>query len=113
MFFFFFKAPNFKADLVLNGKVCLLHQASLNHVLYVYKIIHPWKKKLEPYISRLYSLKIACSFYNFFLCLVSVLQEYLVLQKSCKVDVDSSGKKCKEKMISVLCDFKLPQVRKR
>ncbi|PIO37804.1 hypothetical protein AB205_0004950 [Aquarana catesbeiana] len=43
----------------------------------------------------------------------SSIREYLVLQKSCKVDVDSSGKKCKEKMISVLCDFKLPQVRKR
>ncbi|XP_069823833.1 RWD domain-containing protein 3 [Dendropsophus ebraccatus] len=38
----------------------------------------------------------------------SHIQDYLLLQKTCKVDVDSSGKKCKERMISVLCDMKLP-----
>lgn len=38
----------------------------------------------------------------------SNIREYLVLQKTCKVDVDSSGKKCKERMISVLCEVKLP-----
>ncbi|KAM5148590.1 RWD domain-containing protein 3 [Mantella aurantiaca] len=41
------------------------------------------------------------------------IREYMVLQKSCKVDVDSSGKKCKEKMISVLCEVKLSQKQKR
>ncbi|XP_075472581.1 RWD domain-containing protein 3 isoform X3 [Ascaphus truei] len=35
------------------------------------------------------------------------IKDYLVLQKTCKVDVDSSGKKCKEKMISVLCETRL------
>lgn len=35
-----------------------------------------------------------------------VIQEYLILQKTSKVDVDSSGKKCKEKMISVLSETK-------
>ncbi|XP_078463079.1 RWD domain-containing protein 3 isoform X2 [Lampetra planeri] len=30
------------------------------------------------------------------------LEEYIVLQKTSKVDVDSSGKRCKEKMMSVL-----------
>ncbi|NXN98935.1 RWDD3 protein, partial [Rhinopomastus cyanomelas] len=34
----------------------------------------------------------------------SNIKEYLVLQKTSKVDVDSSGKKCKEKMMSVLCE---------
>ncbi|XP_071983844.1 RWD domain-containing protein 3 isoform X2 [Engystomops pustulosus] len=37
----------------------------------------------------------------------SDIREYLVLQKTCKVDVDSTGKKCKERMISVLCEMKL------
>ncbi|KAM4023160.1 RWD domain-containing protein 3 isoform 2-T3 [Anomaloglossus baeobatrachus] len=41
------------------------------------------------------------------------IQEYMVLQKTCKVDVDSSGKRCKEKMISVLCEIKLPPDHKR
>ncbi|XP_062921107.1 RWD domain-containing protein 3 isoform X1 [Mobula hypostoma] len=35
------------------------------------------------------------------------IKEYLVLQKTTKVDVDSSGKRCKEKMISVLYEEKL------
>ncbi|XP_051868302.1 RWD domain-containing protein 3 [Pristis pectinata] len=35
------------------------------------------------------------------------IKDYLVLQKTTKVDVDSSGKRCKEKMISVLCEEKL------
>ncbi|XP_078074943.1 RWD domain-containing protein 3 [Mustelus asterias] len=35
------------------------------------------------------------------------IKDYLVLQKTSKVDVDSSGKRCKEKMISVLCEEKL------
>ncbi|XP_033007465.1 RWD domain-containing protein 3 isoform X2 [Lacerta agilis] len=34
------------------------------------------------------------------------IKEYLLLQKTSKVDVDSSGKKCKEKMISVLSETK-------
>ncbi|XP_056409338.1 RWD domain-containing protein 3 [Hyla sarda] len=38
----------------------------------------------------------------------SQIREYLVLQKTCKVDVDSSGKKCKERMMRVLCDMKSP-----
>ncbi|XP_066453478.1 RWD domain-containing protein 3 isoform X2 [Eleutherodactylus coqui] len=41
------------------------------------------------------------------------IREYLVLHKSCKVDVDSSGKKCKERMISVLCEMRLPAEHKR
>ncbi|XP_053326369.1 RWD domain-containing protein 3 isoform X2 [Spea bombifrons] len=36
------------------------------------------------------------------------IRDYLVLQKTCKVDVDSSGKRCKEKMMSVLCETILP-----
>ncbi|XP_077189074.1 RWD domain-containing protein 3 isoform X1 [Paroedura picta] len=36
----------------------------------------------------------------------SSIKEYLVLQKTSKVDVDSRGKKCKEKMISVLFETK-------
>ncbi|XP_053098658.1 RWD domain-containing protein 3 isoform X2 [Hemicordylus capensis] len=36
----------------------------------------------------------------------SSIKEYLILQKTSKVDVDSSGKKCKEKMISVLSETK-------
>ncbi|KAM9008376.1 RWD domain-containing protein 3 isoform 2-T2 [Guaruba guarouba] len=39
--------------------------------------------------------------------------EYLILQKTSKVDVDSSGKKCKEKMISVLCETKVQAQQKR
>ncbi|KAM7054152.1 RWD domain-containing protein 3 isoform 1-T1 [Molossus nigricans] len=35
------------------------------------------------------------------------IKEYLVLQKTSKVDVDSSGKKCREKMVSVLCESKV------
>ncbi|NXX46715.1 RWDD3 protein, partial [Tricholaema leucomelas] len=35
------------------------------------------------------------------------IKEYLILQKTSKVDVDSSGKKCKEKMISVLCETRV------
>lgn len=42
-----------------------------------------------------------------------VIQEYLILQKTSKVDVDSSGKKCKEKMISVLCETKVQSQHKR
>ncbi|XP_051983953.1 RWD domain-containing protein 3 [Xyrauchen texanus] len=33
------------------------------------------------------------------------IKEYLHLQKTVKVDVDSSGKRCKEKMMSVLCEI--------
>ncbi|ERE88620.1 RWD domain-containing protein 3 [Cricetulus griseus] len=43
----------------------------------------------------------------------SNIKEYLVLQKTSKVDVDSSGKKCKEKMISVLSETKVPTEHKR
>ncbi|XP_036200437.1 RWD domain-containing protein 3 isoform X4 [Myotis myotis] len=35
-------------------------------------------------------------------------QEYLVLQKTSKVDVDSSGKKCRERMASVLWEARAP-----
>ncbi|KAM9326227.1 RWD domain-containing protein 3 [Gastrophryne carolinensis] len=41
------------------------------------------------------------------------IRDYLVLQKTCKIDVDSSGKKCKEKMISVLCEVPLPDNHER
>ncbi|XP_004263103.1 RWD domain-containing protein 3 isoform X1 [Orcinus orca] len=41
------------------------------------------------------------------------IKEYLILQKTCKVDVDSSGKKCKEKMISVLFEAKVQTEHKR
>ncbi|CAM5161848.1 unnamed protein product [Natator depressus] len=41
------------------------------------------------------------------------IKEYLILQKTSKVDVDSSGKKCKEKMISVLCETKVQTEHKR
>ncbi|XP_032048719.1 RWD domain-containing protein 3 isoform X2 [Aythya fuligula] len=43
----------------------------------------------------------------------SNIKEYLILQKTSKVDVDSSGKKCKEKMISVLCETKVQPQHKR
>ncbi|XP_053550028.1 RWD domain-containing protein 3 [Bombina bombina] len=43
----------------------------------------------------------------------SRIREYLVLQKTCKVDVDSSGRKCKEKMLSVLSEARLPSEHKR
>ncbi|KAJ6658398.1 hypothetical protein lerEdw1_020102 [Lerista edwardsae] len=36
----------------------------------------------------------------------SNIKEYMILQKTSKVDVDSGGKKCKEKMISVLSETK-------
>ncbi|XP_020855157.2 RWD domain-containing protein 3 isoform X1 [Phascolarctos cinereus] len=41
------------------------------------------------------------------------IKEYLILQKTSKVDVDSSGKKCKEKMISVLFETKVQMEHKR
>uniref|UniRef100_A0A8D2AQU7 RWD domain-containing protein 3 n=1 Tax=Sciurus vulgaris TaxID=55149 RepID=A0A8D2AQU7_SCIVU len=41
------------------------------------------------------------------------IKEYLTLQKTSKVDVDSSGKKCKEKMISVLFETKVETEHKR
>uniref|UniRef100_A0A673UPW9 RWD domain-containing protein 3 n=1 Tax=Suricata suricatta TaxID=37032 RepID=A0A673UPW9_SURSU len=43
----------------------------------------------------------------------SNIKEYLILQKTSKVDVDSSGKKCKEKMISVLFETKVQTEHKR
>ncbi|XP_074044328.1 RWD domain-containing protein 3 isoform X2 [Macrotis lagotis] len=41
------------------------------------------------------------------------IKEYLILQKTSKVDVDSSGKKCKEKMISILFETKVQMEHKR
>lgn len=41
------------------------------------------------------------------------IKEYLILQKTSKVDVDSSGKKCKEKMISILFETKVQTEHKR
>uniref|UniRef100_A0A8C9R8Q7 RWD domain-containing protein 3 n=1 Tax=Scleropages formosus TaxID=113540 RepID=A0A8C9R8Q7_SCLFO len=41
------------------------------------------------------------------------IKEYLHLHKSVKVDVDSAGKKCKEKMMSVLCERPLSEERKQ
>ncbi|XP_007934318.1 RWD domain-containing protein 3 [Orycteropus afer afer] len=41
------------------------------------------------------------------------IKEYLILQKTSKVDVDSSGKKCREKMISVLFETKVQMEHKR
>lgn len=35
------------------------------------------------------------------------IKEYIHLQKTAKVDIDSSGKKCKEKMMTVLCEYPL------
>ncbi|KAG9264796.1 RWD domain-containing protein 3 [Astyanax mexicanus] len=35
------------------------------------------------------------------------IKEYIHLQRTVKVDVDSSGKRCKEKMMSVLCEIPL------
>ncbi|XP_004699300.1 RWD domain-containing protein 3 [Echinops telfairi] len=43
----------------------------------------------------------------------SSIKEYLLLQKTSKVDVDSSGKRCKEKMISVLFETKAQTKHKR
>uniref|UniRef100_A0A452QFC7 RWD domain-containing protein 3 n=1 Tax=Ursus americanus TaxID=9643 RepID=A0A452QFC7_URSAM len=43
----------------------------------------------------------------------SNIKEYLILQKTSRVDVDSSGKKCKEKMISVLFETKVQREHKR
>uniref|UniRef100_A0A9L0IJD2 RWD domain-containing protein 3 n=1 Tax=Equus asinus TaxID=9793 RepID=A0A9L0IJD2_EQUAS len=43
----------------------------------------------------------------------SNIKEYLILQKTSKVDVDSSGKKCREKMISVLVETKVQTEHKR
>ncbi|NWT82448.1 RWDD3 protein, partial [Lanius ludovicianus] len=43
----------------------------------------------------------------------SSIKEYLILQKTSKVDVDSGGKKCKEKMMSVLCETELQSQHKR
>ncbi|KAJ8357169.1 hypothetical protein SKAU_G00199630 [Synaphobranchus kaupii] len=37
------------------------------------------------------------------------IKEYLHLQKTVKVDIDSAGKKCKEKMMRVLCEVPLPK----
>ncbi|KAG2461226.1 CCHL lyase, partial [Polypterus senegalus] len=36
------------------------------------------------------------------------MKDYIVLQKTSKVDVDSSGKKCKEKMMQVLREIQMP-----
>lgn len=41
------------------------------------------------------------------------IKEYLILQKTSKVDVDSSGKKCKEKMMSVLFETKVQAEHRR
>ncbi|KAL4635926.1 RWD domain-containing protein 3 isoform X2 [Arapaima gigas] len=41
------------------------------------------------------------------------IKEYLHLHKSVKVDMDSAGKKCKEKMMSVLCEGPLPEEHKQ
>nr|XP_033773156.1 RWD domain-containing protein 3 isoform X2 [Geotrypetes seraphini] len=41
------------------------------------------------------------------------IKDYLILQKTSKVDVDSCGKKCKEKMIRVLCETRVPTAHKR
>ncbi|XP_020644386.2 RWD domain-containing protein 3 isoform X2 [Pogona vitticeps] len=41
------------------------------------------------------------------------IKEYLHLQKTSKVDVDSGGKKCKEKMISVLSEAKVQREHRR
>ncbi|XP_005050453.1 PREDICTED: RWD domain-containing protein 3 [Ficedula albicollis] len=43
----------------------------------------------------------------------SSIKEYLILQKTSKVDVDSSGKKCKEKMMRVLCETEVESQHKR
>ncbi|NWW12881.1 RWDD3 protein, partial [Oreocharis arfaki] len=43
----------------------------------------------------------------------SSIKEYLILQKTSKVDVDSSGKKCREKMMSVLCETEVQSEHKR
>ncbi|NWZ77836.1 RWDD3 protein, partial [Poecile atricapillus] len=43
----------------------------------------------------------------------SSIKEYLILQKTSKVDVDSSGKKCKEKMMRVLCEIEVQSQHKR
>lgn len=43
----------------------------------------------------------------------SSIKEYLILQKTSKVDVDSGGKKCKEKMMSVLCETEIQSQHKR
>ncbi|KAG1933841.1 RWD domain-containing protein [Pimephales promelas] len=40
------------------------------------------------------------------------IKEYIHLQKTVKVDVDSSGKRCKEKMMSVLCEIPQPEERR-
>ncbi|KAJ8270323.1 hypothetical protein GJAV_G00113000 [Gymnothorax javanicus] len=37
------------------------------------------------------------------------IKEYLHLQKTVKVDVDTAGKKCKEKMMRILCEVPLPE----
>ncbi|XP_026882110.2 RWD domain-containing protein 3 isoform X2 [Electrophorus electricus] len=37
------------------------------------------------------------------------IKEYIQLQRTVKVDVDSSGKRCKERMMSVLCEMPLPE----
>uniref|UniRef100_H0Z592 RWD domain-containing protein 3 n=1 Tax=Taeniopygia guttata TaxID=59729 RepID=H0Z592_TAEGU len=43
----------------------------------------------------------------------SSIKEYLILQKTSKIDVDSSGKKCKEKMMRILCETEVQSQHKR
>ncbi|XP_030631831.1 RWD domain-containing protein 3 [Chanos chanos] len=83
--------------------MALLHLDHMRSKTKYIKLIEKWTSDLEL-TGRLYTGKLI-------LILLQGarrnIKEYIHLQKTVKVDVDSSGKRCKEKMMSVLCELPL------
>ncbi|XP_061404524.1 RWD domain-containing protein 3 isoform X2 [Lethenteron reissneri] len=86
-------------DLEVKGTVALLRLDHMRARARYTRTIEGWVAKLGLMGRLLFYNKLILVLLQGSLCSI---REYIVLQKTSKVDVDSSGKRCKEKMMSVL-----------
>uniref|UniRef100_S4RD04 RWD domain-containing protein 3 n=1 Tax=Petromyzon marinus TaxID=7757 RepID=S4RD04_PETMA len=83
----------------VKGTVALLRLDHMRARARYTRTIEGWVAKLGLMGRLLFYNKLILVLLQGSLCSI---REYIVLQKTSKVDVDSSGKRCKEKMMSVL-----------
>ncbi|XP_053363666.1 RWD domain-containing protein 3 isoform X1 [Clarias gariepinus] len=105
--------------------MALLHLDHMRSKAKYIKLIEKWTSELgltgrlfvgRPILILLQGTKESIKLskiYNWMPTLNPSLKEYIHLQRTVKVDVDSSGKRCKEKMMRVLCEVPLTEDFKR
>lgn len=90
-----------RPDIIDKSWTALLHLDHMRSKAKYIKLIEKWASDLSLtgrlFMGKLILILLQGTKEN--------IKEYIHLQKTVKVDVDSSGKRCKEKMMSVLCEI--------